>query len=65
MGEDSIRKRKESKNGSTGFSEDSKAEDKQRTKATVLQKDVSMCVYLFFFPVSTPEYVWIPEKESH
>ncbi|XP_053174477.1 b(0,+)-type amino acid transporter 1 [Scomber japonicus] len=42
MGEDSIRKRKESKNGSTGLSVDSQAEDKLPVKATVLQKDVGL-----------------------
>ncbi|XP_035484255.2 b(0,+)-type amino acid transporter 1 isoform X1 [Scophthalmus maximus] len=42
MDEDSIRKRKESQNGSTGHSIDSHAQDKQLMKATVLQKDVGL-----------------------
>ncbi|XP_018522493.1 b(0,+)-type amino acid transporter 1 [Lates calcarifer] len=40
--EESIRKRKESQNGSTGHSVDSPAKDKQTVKATVLQKDVGL-----------------------
>lgn len=54
MDEDSIRKRKESQNGSTGHSIDSHAQDKQLMKATVLQKDVSVGVG-----------VGVPENMSH
>ncbi|XP_040893201.1 b(0,+)-type amino acid transporter 1 [Toxotes jaculatrix] len=42
MDENSIRKRKESQNGSTGHSVDSHTTDKQPVKATVLQKDVGL-----------------------
>ncbi|XP_070686140.1 b(0,+)-type amino acid transporter 1 isoform X2 [Pempheris klunzingeri] len=42
MGEGSIRKRKESQNGSTGYSMDCQTEDQQPVKATVLQKDVGL-----------------------
>lgn len=41
MDEDSVKKMKESLNGSTGHSRVSGAEDKKPAKATVLQKDVS------------------------
>lgn len=44
MDEGSIGKRKESQNGSTGHSMDCQTKDKQPEKATVLQKDVSVCV---------------------
>ncbi|KAE8297270.1 b(0,+)-type amino acid transporter 1 [Larimichthys crocea] len=42
MDEGSIRKRKESQNGSTGHSMDCQTKDKQPEKATVLQKDVGL-----------------------
>eukprot|EP00064_Thunnus_orientalis_P012228 superscaffoldBa00001851_g12262 len=42
MDEGSVRRRKESQNGSTGHSVNSQAEDKQPVKATVLQKDVGL-----------------------
>lgn len=43
MDEGSIRKRKESYNGSTGRSVNGRTKDKGPEKATVLQKEVSVC----------------------
>ncbi|XP_031702543.1 b(0,+)-type amino acid transporter 1 isoform X1 [Anarrhichthys ocellatus] len=42
MDEGSIRRRKESQNGSTGHSLDCQTKDKQPVKATVLQKDIGL-----------------------
>lgn len=44
MDEVDMRKRKESHNGSTGESMIVKTKEEQHVRATVLQKDVSMCV---------------------
>lgn len=44
MDDDSIKKRKEPQNGSTGHSAVSQNKDEKPVKAAVLQKDVSVCV---------------------
>lgn len=57
MDEDRSMKRKESQNGSTGHGLECLTKDKKPVKATVLQKDVSVCICL-------PVCVCVPENKS-